>query len=126
MPSKICMKEISKQLANFIVEKIIEKKGESVLSIYIGDKENAVTDYFIICTVGSNTQAYAITNFIIEKVKEEFSENPYSKEGVENGFWILLDYIRVVVHIFQPQYRDFYRIEELWGDGKIQKFPKTF
>ncbi len=120
------MKEESKQLADFIVDKIIEKKGERVLSIYIGEKENAVTDYFIICTAGSNTQANAIMDFIITKVNEEFSEKPFSKEGAENSFWILLDYIKVVVHIFQPQYRDFYRIEEIWADGEVQEYPETF
>jgi len=120
------MKEESKQLADFIVNKIIEKKGERVLNIYIGDKENAVTDYFIICSAGSNTQANAIMNFVVEKVNEKFSEKPFSKEGTENAYWILLDYIKVVVHIFQPQYRNFYRIEEIWGDGEVQEYPETF
>ena len=120
------MQEESKQLADFIVDKIIEKKGSQVVKIYIGNKENAITDYFVICTANSNIQANSIMDNIIIKVKEKFKEKPFSKEGVENSFWILLDYIKVVVHIFLPQYRNFYRIEELWADGKIQEYPETF
>jgi len=120
------MEEESKQLADFIIDKIIEKKGKQVISIYIGDKENAVTDYFVICNADSNTQAHAIMDFILEKVNEKFSQKPYGKEGAENAFWILLDYIKVVVHIFQPQYRDFYKIEDIWGDSTIKKYIETF
>ncbi len=120
------MDKNSKQLSDFIVDKILEKKGEKVVSIYIGDKENAITDYFIICNAGSNVQARAIMDNITEKVNKEFSEKPFSKEGTENGFWILIDYIKVVIHIFQPYYRDFYNIEQIWGDGQIKEYLETF
>lgn len=119
------MDKNSKQLSDFIVEKILEKKGERVISIYIGDKENAITDFFIICNAGTNTQARAIMDHITEKVYNTFSEKPFGKEGTENGFWILLDYVKVVVHIFQPQYREFYNIEQIW-DGEIKEYLETF
>ena len=76
---------------------------------------------FIISTGTSNTHVSAITNSIKKNVSKELKEKPYSMEGLENQEWVLIDYVDVVVHIFQQNIREFYDIENLWGDAKISK-----
>ena len=73
---------------------------------------------FIICNGNSNTQVNAITNSV-QKIGKAIHEKPYQIEGIENSEWVLMDYINVVVHIFQKQTREYYDIENLWGDAKI-------
>ena len=78
-----------------------------------------VAEYFVICSGNSNTQVSAIAGNVEKKVRNELKDRPWHVEGSENAMWILVDYISVVVHIFQRQIRDYYEIEELWGDAKV-------
>ena len=75
-------------------------------------------DYFIICEGTSNTQVNAIVNSIQKKVSKELKDHPWHIEGSENAEWVLMDYVNVVVHVFQKPIREFYNIEELWGDAE--------
>ena len=80
---------------------------------------NTVCEFFILCTGTSNTHVSAITNSVRKNVSKKLKEKPFSLEGLENQEWVLIDYIDVVVHIFQGDTREYYDIENLWGDAKI-------
>jgi ribosome-associated protein len=112
----------NRKLVNSIIKGIEEKKGHGITCIHLGQLENAVTDYFIICHGTSNTQVDAIADSVVETVRKEQKEKPWQKEGFENAEWILIDYVKAVVHIFQQHTRDFYKLEELWGDAEIEYY----
>jgi ribosome-associated protein len=105
-----------------IIEGIKEKKGKEIVSINLTALESAVCRYFIICHGDSNTQVSAIAQWIEKTLEENLNEKVWKKQGFENSQWILLDYVDIVVHIFQKEFRDFYNLEELWADGKMCKF----
>lgn len=106
-------------LINCIIEAIHEKKGKEVTSLEIGKIPNAVCDYFIICNADSTTQVNAIADNIEGKVHKELGEKVWKSAGYDNSIWIVLDFVNVVVHVFQTEWRSFYKIEELWADGKL-------
>ncbi|MDD2387222.1 MAG: ribosome silencing factor [Bacteroidales bacterium] len=97
---------------------ILEKKGEELLNLNLTEIENTVAEYFIICHANSSTQVNAIANSIEEMVKKNTGEKPWKKEGYSNSEWVLLDYVNVVVHVFQTQSREFYKLEKLWADAE--------
>ena len=78
-------------------------------------------DYFIICHADSTTQVSALAESVEDTVRIEMGEKPWNSEGQTNATWILLDYSNVVVHVFQRETREFYNLEELWADAKIQE-----
>ncbi|MGC9331788.1 MAG: ribosome silencing factor [Bacteroidales bacterium] len=98
---------------------IIDKKGGNLVNIDLGALDNAVASYFVVCHANSDVQVYAIVNEILSRAKQKLNEMVYNKEGMDNAHWVLLDYVDVVVHIFQPQYRSFYQLENLWGDAPL-------
>ena len=106
-------------LADSIVEGILEVKGRNISILNLTDIHNRVCDYFIICQADSNTQVNAIAGSVEEMVKKQTGERPYRKEGFENAEWILVDYVTVVVHIFQTEVRNFYNLESLWADAEV-------
>ena len=112
---------------NGLIEKIVigisDVKGQDIEMIDLRKIENRICDYYIICSGSSNTHVSAILDSVKKKVSKTLKEKPSHTEGEENAEWILLDYINVVVHIFQKQVRDFYGIEELWGDCKTNMIP---
>jgi len=108
-------------LIKSVVKGIFEKQGKDVVKIDLRTFENRITDYFIICHGNSVTQVDSITSSVEETVRKETGEKPAHIEGLENCFWVLLDYIDVVVHIFQEEYRNFYSLESLWADAEIEK-----
>ena len=102
-----------------IIDGISDVKGQNIEMIDLRKIENRICDFYIICSGSSNTHVSAILESVKKKVSKSLREKPSHTEGEENAEWILLDYINVVVHIFQEQVREFYKIEELWGDCKI-------
>lgn len=102
-----------------IVDAIQDIKGEDIKVLDLTNIENSVADYFIVCSGNSNTQVASIAGNIEKKVRNELKDRPWHVEGTENAMWILVDYISVVVHVFQKHIREFYDIEELWGDAKV-------
>jgi len=112
---------------NGLIEKIVigisDVKGQDIEMIDLRKIENRICDYYIICSGSSNTHVSAILDSVKKKVSKSLKEKPSHTEGEENAEWILLDYINVVVHIFQKKVRDFYKIEELWGDCKTNMIP---
>lgn len=120
--SKVTQKEA---LIDKIIEAIQDTKGEDVLVFDLSKIENSVAETFIICSGNSNTQVSAIAGNIEKKVRNELQDRPWHVEGTDNAMWILVDYVSVVVHVFQKQIREYYDIEELWGDAKITKIANT-
>jgi ribosome-associated protein len=106
-------------LGNTIIESIQEKKGRNIINIDLRELNNSVCEYFVISHGDSNTQVRAIAENIEQKVKKTLNLNVYHREGYENARWILLDYNTIIIHIFQEETRRYYRLEELWADGKF-------
>lgn len=106
-------------LIDQIVSSIQDVKGEDIMIFDLSEIENSVAETFIICSGNSNTQVNAISGSVEKKVRNELGERPWHVEGTENAMWVLVDYISVVVHIFQRETRSYYDLEELWGDAKI-------
>ena len=106
-------------LLSSIVLGIFEKKGINVLKIDLRKLENRITDYFVICHASSTTQVSAISDSVEDLVRAQAGEKPMHIEGLDNCFWVLLDYGNVIVHIFLEEYRGFYSLESLWGDAVI-------
>lgn len=122
------MKENSgaEQLVKVVVEGIQEKKGKNITVLDLRHIEHSVCQYFIICEGESTTQADAIGNSVIDVVKEKQDEKPYKTEGFTNAEWILVDYVDVVVHVFQQSVREFYNLEALWADAKREDIQNLF
>ena len=99
------------QLITQIIKGIDEVKGQDVEILDLREIENTVCDYFIICNGTSNTQVNAIVNSIQKTVSKALKDKPWHVEGSDNAEWILLDYVHVVVHVFQKHIREFYDIE---------------
>ena len=114
------------KVVDLIIEGIREKKGKEIISIDLSKLHNAVCRHFVICHGDSNTQVNAIAQGVERVLEEKLNEKVWRKQGFENAQWILLDYVDVVVHIFQKEYRDFYNLESLWADGKIKKIENDF
>jgi len=106
------------QLITTILNGIEDVKGKNINILDLREIENTVCDYFIICEGTSNTQVNAIVNSVQKKVSKETKDKPWHIEGSENAEWVLMDYVDVVVHVFQKHIREYYDIESLWGDAK--------
>ncbi|MES2543553.1 MAG: ribosome silencing factor [Bacteroidota bacterium] len=112
-------------LAN-IIKGIEEVKGNDIDILDLREIDNAACDYFIICNGNSNTQVNAIVNSVQKTVSKELKDKPWHVEGMENAEWVLMDYVNIVVHVFQKQIREYYNIESLWGDAKITSIQNNF
>ncbi|MDZ7385598.1 MAG: ribosome silencing factor [candidate division KSB1 bacterium] len=106
-----------KTLALRIADLSLDKKASSVLVMDLRGL-CSFTDYFVLCTGASDTQVKAITDHIEEELSKEHIE-PWHREGYTHLRWVILDYIDVVAHIFQPEVREFYGLEQLWGDAEV-------
>lgn len=112
-----------KELLENIIKGIEEVKGYDITILNFTKLENTITDYFVICTGGTNTQVSAISNSVERFVRKNTKDKPWHIEGVDNQQWVLMDYVSIVVHIFQPEYREYYDLENLWGDVEITRIP---
>jgi ribosome-associated protein len=106
-----------------IADAIIDKKGENVVSLDLREMGGAITDFFVVCDGSNTTQVGAIAGNIAEKMKEE-GHTLYRSQGEGNNFWIIQDYGNIVVHIFLKEYRDFYRLEDLWADVPRKEYKE--
>ena len=101
-----------------IIKGIEEVKGQDIDILDLREIENTVCDYFVICNGTSNTQVNAIVNSIQKTVSKSLKDKPWHIEGSENAEWVLIDYVNVVVHVFQHEQRNFYDLESLWEDAE--------
>ena len=113
-------------LISQIIAGIEDVKGNDITIMDLRDLDNTVTSYFIICNGNSNTQVNAIVNSIQKKVSKELQEKAWHVEGTDQGEWVLIDYVDVVVHVFQKPIREYYDLEGLWGDAKITVTESTY
>lgn len=104
-----------------IIAAIQNKKGENIVSLDLRKIPEAVADFFIICTATSNPQVKAIADNVEDEVEKICNEKPYKKQGNQSQHWVLIDFVSIVVHIMQPQARQFYTLEEMWSDADINK-----
>ncbi|MDB9724885.1 ribosome silencing factor [Salibacteraceae bacterium] len=110
----------SRRLTNSILKGLLDKKGNNIIEMDLREIESAVCDYFVIASGGSNRQVNALANAVKDTVVEDLGEKPWHIEGMDNCSWVLLDYANVVVHVFQEETREFYKLEELWADATVK------
>jgi len=115
----------TKLFLDSVVKGIEEKKGQNIQIFDLRNTGHAVSDFFIICNADSGTQVDAIAYSVEHEVKTATGESPWKSEGFENREWILIDYVNVVVHVFQTPVREFYRLERLWADAEITEIPAS-
>jgi ribosome-associated protein len=118
-------KDDSEVLLNNIIKGIFEKKGHNVLKIDLRKLENRITDYFVICHAPSTSQVSSLSDSVEDTVRKETGEKPLHLEGLDNCYWVLIDYGNVIVHVFLEEYRNFYSLESLWSDAGIEKMEDT-
>lgn len=107
-------------LAELVVKGMQEKKASDIVVLNLKSLKNAVSDYFVIASATSDTQLEAIASSIEEEIYKATRQNPWQSEGRTNKEWVLLDYVDVVAHVFLKDKREFYALEELWGDAGIK------
>lgn len=112
-------KKPSSKLINSIIKGLEEKKGFDIKLMDLTNIPNAVTGGFIICSGNSTTQVDALADSVLDEVFKATKEKPWHTEGYDNKEWILIDFVDVVVHVFLPEIREFYGLEELWADAKV-------
>ncbi len=113
-------------LIDEIILGIENVKGEDIHQLDLRELDNTPCDFFIVCSGNSNTQVTAIVNSIQKTVSKKLSEKPFHTEGLVNAEWVLIDYVNVVVHVFQNSIREYYNIEELWGDAKSTQIVSNY
>ncbi|WP_329805580.1 ribosome silencing factor [Flavobacterium facile] len=109
-----------------IIKGIEDVKGLDIDILDLRGIDNSVCDYFVICNGNSNTQVNAIVGSVQKGVSKELKDKPWHVEGTDVGEWVLMDYVNVVVHVFQKHIREYYNIESLWGDAKITSIENKF
>lgn len=114
------------QLITAILNGIEDVKGQNINILDLREIDNTVCDYFIICEGTSNTQVNAIVNSVQKKVSKELKDKPWHVEGSDNAEWVLMDYVNVVVHVFQKHIREYYDIESLWGDAVTTEIKTSY
>lgn len=113
----------SKDIAVIAARAASDKKASDILAIDVAELL-VVTDYFVICSANSAIQARAIADEVEEQLRVDAGIKPIGREGVDEGKWVLLDFADVVVHVFQPAEREFYRLEKLWGTAPRLPLPE--
>jgi len=116
-------KELSIEAFNdLILDSIQDIKAKKIVKLDLRKLDATPTDFFIICEGESNTQVKAIAQNIRKRVKEEVGLLPTHLEGMQEGVWALIDYFNVVVHVFHPEKRAFYDLENLWSDAQFTEY----
>lgn len=111
----------AEKLSDFIIEGLVEKKGLEIVRLDLRGIPQAVCDFFVVCSGTSSTHVNGLSDSVDEIVKKKTGEDPWHVEGYKQAEWVLMDYINVVVHIFQPEARTFYSIEKLWADAPAKR-----
>lgn len=112
-----------KKLVETITKGIQEKKGSNIVIADLSALDGAICKYFVICQGNSPTQVEAITDSVEEFVRLNAGEKPVKIVGLENAQWVAMDYVDVIVHIFLPDIREYYNLENLWQDAPLTRIP---
>ena len=113
----------TKDLVDAIVAGLQEKKGKNIVIVDLTKIEGAICQYMIICEGNTPTQVSALSDSVWDFARKEAQEKPLSVDGNQSALWIGMDYGTVLVHIFLPEQREFYNLENLWADAKVTKIP---
>ncbi len=108
-------------LAEVVAKGMEEKKGLEIVIMDLRKLKASVADFFVVCHGTSDKHVQSLADSVEEMTLKTLKDKPLHTEGKENGEWVLLDYVDVVVHIFLEDKRDYYGIEELWGDAEFKK-----
>ncbi len=121
------MKETDNKIPNdmtpLIIEAIQDKKGEKIDVLDLSKIDTASAHSFIICQGKSTAQVSAIADNVREEIQKKTGIKPYNYDGYRNSQWIIIDYGDTMVHIFLPEFREFYRLEDLWSDADLTMIP---
>lgn len=117
------MSQESTELKELIIEGIHERKGHNVTIVDMSAIESVATPLFIIAEGNSTTQTSAIADAVEEYVRKASGIKPYNVDGANHGDWVIMDYGDIWVHVFIPQVRQRYNLEELWSDAAISQIP---
>lgn len=115
-----------KELLQTIIESIQEKKGHKITTVDLTEIETASAQYFVICQGNTPTQVEAIADSVREYTRQQAGVKPIAYEGYRNAKWIIIDYGNIFVHVFAPEARDFYRLEQLWNDAKLTEIADIY
>lgn len=110
-------------LVKSITKGIQEKKGQHIVIADLSHIDGAIANYFVICQGNSPTQVEAIAESVGDICRKEAGEKPVNVNGLGNNQWVAIDYVDVLVHIFMPEMREFYNLENLWEDAKLTELP---
>lgn len=116
----------SEKLSQLVVEGMLEKKGKDIVIMDLREAKGAIADFFVVCSGSSETQIDSLGKSIEDAVYKSHKENPKNIEGRQNKSWVLIDFVNVVAHILKKDSREFYGLEELWGDAKITRIEDSF
>lgn len=116
---------VAADLVKTITKGIQNKKGRDIVVVDLSHIEGAVANYFVICQGSSSSQVEAIAESVGDICREEMAEKPIGVNGLGYNQWVAIDFANVLVHIFQPETRAFYNLEELWEDAKLTKIPNV-
>lgn len=117
--------EDSLLLSKLVVHGMQEKSGNDIVRLDLRNINTSVSDYFVICHADSSTQMRALADSVEEEVFKKTKQRPWRVEGYSNGEWILLDFVNVVVHVFKTDKREYFGIEDLWGDAKTERYESA-
>lgn len=121
-PKKRTTPTPARDLAHRAVDAVLDKKATDVVVMDMREV-SGVADYFVVCTGESDRQVKAIADAVQDEIREAYKERPWHKEGLDHLQWVLLDYVDVVVHVFDSERRQFYDLERLWGDAPREEVP---
>lgn len=113
------------ELNAMIIDSIQDIKGKNIVLLDLTKLDDSPTDYFIVCEGESNTQVVSIANNVKKKVRKELGVHSVRSEGEREGKWVLIDYFNTVVHVFYPETRAFYDLEDLWSDAKVTEYENV-
>lgn len=111
------------EILKAVIEGIQQKKGRRIVVADLSQIKDSICDYFVICQGGSATQVEAIAGSVSDMMRERLGQKAFGVSGLENGYWIAMDYGDVIVHVLQPQAREFYDLEHLWADARLREIP---
>jgi ribosome-associated protein len=120
------VKESTQQLVNTIVEGIQEKKGSGIVIADLSHIDGSIAQYFVICQGNSPSQVEAIAESVGEFARNKNNEKPINVVGLGTNQWIAIDFADILVHIFLPETREFYNLEDLWEDAKLTRIPDIY
>ncbi len=115
----------NEELIKLIIEGIQDRKGKNITHVDLSGLEDVSTEHFLICEGSSTMQVSAIADSVREYVQDNSGVKPFNYDGYRNSQWIVIDYGSIYVHVFLPEYREYYNLEQLWNDAEIKEIPNV-